>query len=285
MARHPLGTGKAAKKRREQLLLRLGVGGAIFFVVSIGLLLALRHASIVISDIHIEGHQTLEESVIREIVEKELVGSYGLVIPRSSAFFYPAEAIRTSLTTTHKRIKQVHIERQSLTALTVRITEREPEALWCTDDEASCHFMDESGYIFASSPLYSGNPYVLFKGLLVEEPVGMQYVPEDEFSFIVYILSQFTRLSLKTRAVTMTTDELSIELMEGGSIRLVRAGDFDAALLALETTLLSESFKKHSLSELEYLDLRFANKAVVKWRVGESEETTIATSSQAVEIQ
>jgi hypothetical protein len=281
MARHPLGTGKAAKKRREQLYLRLGVGGAVLFVCIIGVLLSLRHEAILIKDIHVEGYKVLEENDVRNIVQEELVGSYGFIIPKASAFFYPRNGIENALRTTHKRIKEVVVERSSLTSLTIRLQEREPAALWCRDDESVCYFMDASGYVFADSPTYSGNVYVLFKkGMLQGEIVGSQYMPEDEFSLISFFIGELSRLSLSTRSFEATADEYVLHLAEGGRIMFVRGANLNTVLLALETTLMSESFKKHTLAELEYLDLRFANKAVVKWRESAVEAVVTPLSSQ-----
>ncbi len=284
MARHPLGTGKAAKKRREQLFVRLGIGGAIAFVLVIGVLLGLRHESILIKDIHVEGHKVLEEDDVRAIVMKELEGSYGFIIPRASAFFYSKSDIQDALMTIHKRVKIVHVDRTSLTALTVRITEREPAALWCEDDEVPCYFMDAAGYVFAESPIYSGSVYVLFKkGLISDTVIGSQYMPEDEFTLVTTFIATLTRLSLSTRSFDVGADEYTLHLTEGGKIHFVRGGDLDSVLLALETTLMSESFKKHSLSELDYLDLRFSNKAVVKWKQESIEEVdTVVEASQDV---
>lgn len=287
MARHPLGTGKAAKKRREQLFIRLGIGGSVLFVCVIGVLLGLRHEAILIADIHVEGHKVLQENDVRELVLKELEGSYGFIVPRASAFFYSTSDIQNVLTNTHKRIKHAQVERTSLTALTVRITEREPAALWCEDDEVPCYFMDAAGYVFAESPTYSGSVYILFKkGVLKDTIVGSQYIPEDEFTLITTFIAALTRLSVSTRSFEVGPDEYVLHLTEGGKIMFVRGGDLDAVLLALETTLMSESFKKRSLSALEYLDLRFPNKAVVKWKqdVAEVVETT-SEPSQVSEIE
>ncbi len=286
MARHPLGTGKAAKKRREQLYMRVGIGSALFFVCVIGILLGLRHESIIITNVHVEGHKVLQESDVRAIAQKELTGSYAYLIPKASAFFYAKKSIENALLTTHKRIKNVSIQRSSLTSISIRITEREPVALWCTDDEVTCYFMDAAGYIFAESPTYSGSVYVLFKkGMMPETVVGSQYMPEDEFSLISFFIAQLERLSLVTRSFEATADEYVLHLTGGGRILFVRGGNLDKVLLALETTLLSESFKRHELTDLDYLDLRFSNKAVVKWKDAAMVEVTTEEPSQDAENQ
>lgn len=266
--------------------MRFGIGAAIFFVAVIGVLLGLRHESILISTIHVEGHKVLEEGDVRAIASKELEGSYGYLIPRASAFFYSKGDIQQALMTMHKRIKHASVERSSLTSLTIRVMEREPAALWCTDDESACYFMDAAGYVFADSPTYSGSVYVLFKKGMTQDPiVGSQYMPEDEFSLISIFIAQLSRLSLVTRSFEASDDEYQLTLSEGGRIMFVRGGNLDKVLLALETTLMSESFKKRSLSELDYLDLRFSNKAVVKWKQTVAEEVALEGASQTAENQ
>jgi cell division septal protein FtsQ len=263
--RSPYSSGKALKKQRNERLMYLSIGGAVLFVLVIGISLLLRLESITISRVSITGLGVLTEEELRPHVEQELAGAYAFFIPKQSSFFYPKAGIQDTLSETFKRIKNVQVSRDGFTGIAVSVQERKPFAQWCQVDR--CYFLDEDGFVFAESPTYTGDVYFRYEGALADEdPIGQTYLSPEEFRTLGLFIVSMERVGFQSISLTLIGDEFSLGLPGGGKIIFVRGMSLDAVVSAAQTALASSAFQEKSLAELEYLDLRFPNKAVYKWR-------------------
>lgn len=267
MARAPYRTGRAALRRRQTLYAKFGIGGAVFFVLVIGLALFLRQESMLISQFTFSGLEVVKEVELRSLVETELRGTYLFLVPRASTFFYPSGRIKKVLLQIEKRIQDVEITRDELTRLHITVHERKPEGLWCYQEGESCFFLDDGGYIFASSPIYTGNVYFRYFGNVDGDPIGHYFLPTEEFKTLSFFIVATKNLGLSPTSLTLLDDEFSLTLKEGGRVIFVRGESLDRILDALSTALMSPTFKEKDLATLEYIDLRFPNKVIYKWRV------------------
>ena len=275
MPRHPYSTGRARKKHQQVLYMKFGIGGAVAFIVVVGLLLLLRQDSVLISTISFKGLNVLTESELKPLVETQLAGSYAFLVPRSSSFFYPKRSIEHSLLVEQKRINEVKASREDFTHIQVSVLEREPAGIWCMRENDSCYLLDENGYIFAESPSFTGDVYFKYHGIIEGNPIGTNFLPPDEFHTLVFFVAKMKELSLAPISLSLIDDEYAITLKEGGKVIFVRGDSLDRVLENLETALKAPSFKDRSLKDLEYIDLRFPNRVVHKWKQSAEESNTL----------
>lgn len=76
-------------------------------------------------------------------------------LSKDNIFLYNPGAIGREIVGYFPRIATATLSRASLfsTAVTVTVTERQPYALWCTDDtDTDCYEMDDTGFIFMQAP-------------------------------------------------------------------------------------------------------------------------------------
>lgn len=275
MSRHPYSTGRARKKHQQMLRVKFGIGGAVAFVVIIGVLLFLRQDSVRISSVTFEGLTVLTEEELRPLVETELADSYAFLIPRSSSFFYPKRSIERSLVESQLRIKEVAVSREDLTHIKVSVLEREPAGIWCMKENESCYLLDDNGYIFAESPSFTGDVYFKYHGIIEGDVVGTNFLTADEFHTLVFFVEKMKELSLAPVSLSLVDDEYAVTLKEGGKVIFVRGDSLDRVLESLETALAAPSFKMKELSNLEYIDLRFLNRVVYRWKEGEEQNEIV----------
>jgi hypothetical protein len=229
---------------------------------------------------------TLDGKEVSDKVAASMNGNYFLFVPEKNIFFYPAAKIKQALLRGYPRLAEVAVSPESLTSLLVTATERKPEYQWCTDDD-TCYFMDQSGFVFDKAPTYSGNVYFEFRGEASSSPLGRTVLPADAVENIISFKKELDRL-LSVYGDTMTGKITRVTVLDGGDyeFRIVRndaaktawkiifsRGQMAQALLDnIETAFNAIANGKHpgkTLSDLEYMDLRFGRKVFYKF-VGSS---------------
>jgi hypothetical protein len=125
---------KRSRLARRRRLIRAGLAGASVLGVCgvlalIGFLLRLD--SITIQQVAVSGNEAVAPTRISDVVEDVLAGSYLLVVPRNSSFFYPGGGIKQELKQHIPRLRSVQLDTDSFTTLRAQVREREPYALWC----------------------------------------------------------------------------------------------------------------------------------------------------------
>src|SRR4051812_25084129 len=78
-----------------------------------------------------------------------MAGSYLHIVPRNSAFFYPAREIRSEILASDRGIAAVSLFTEGFTALSIKVIRRVPVAHWCglaptPGVEAYCYVFDAS---------------------------------------------------------------------------------------------------------------------------------------------
>ena len=266
------------KKRRNKRLLIYGLVLIIIASIIGGIAYIAHLPKLRISKVELMGGVLVTQTDIQTEVLSFLRGSYLWLFPKDNAFLYAHDKLENDLKEIFKRIDTIDVKRTGLTALVVNITERKPQALWCSSaDEANitkqCFFMDSNGTIFTEAPYFSGDAYFKYYGLVplqVQSPIGLQYLASStEFSQITGFVETVRKLSLKPLyLVAKDNSEFSLAISGGGFIYfdmkepLSKTGENLQALL--RTPALS-GFANRDLP-VEYIDLRFGNKLFYKLR-------------------
>ena len=171
--------------------------------------------------------------------------------------------------------------------LEVSLTERMALYTWCGDTinlviglpsgdstarEEKCYFVDEAGYIFDEAPYFSGDVYFKFYGLA---NLGT-YFSKENFKQLIYFKDTLLGIGLKPVSLyVLDNGDIKVFLSNlnkapiGPYIALKASSNFQKVAENLQTALTTEPLQsdlKNQYSSLLYIDLRFGNKVVYKFR-------------------
>ncbi len=239
-----------------------------------------RHPSVTLSEIVVEGGETIEPSRIQAAVNASLEGSYMSLIPHRFFLTYPRTHVSSALMSID-RVKSVAVDREGRNIISVVFSEYAPYALWCLslEEKDPCYFLDEEGYAFGPSPLLQGGAltrHVIEGTDALEEK---QLFPTARFKEMHEFLRALQNdLSLRVTHVEYSkVGDITLAVNGGGKIFLHDEGKYMDALLNLKTVLGSKSFKHLEPGNFQYVDLRFGNKIFVN---EEPETIDVATTTE-----
>lgn len=254
----------------------------ILFVVLAGVLLFLvtwlsNLDKLNIQNIKITGNSVLRSEEISKIVNENILGKYLWLFSKSNFLIYPKVKIKKDLVDSFAQIKDSKIKFEDFQSIVIEITERTPSALWCNDILGQyCYFMDEEAYLYDMAPNFSGDVYFKYVGGF---PGVSTSTPTTQVLRLVYLgeenNDQFNKLNLFIRLLRdiningyqlITKDNGDYELFFNNDSRLIFDvhQDFDEIFVNLRATLIELGDLEEK--EFNYIDLRFDNKVVYKFR-------------------
>lgn len=276
---------KGAPRRLTTLQFQLIVGFVLAIVIALiltGIYYGTRIESLQIERTVVVGGQTIPHSVIENIVNTALAGTYMRLVPKRFIPFYPKnkiiEAIREE-----DRIKNVHVEITKDQTVTIVFDEYIPYALWCEmKDSEVCLFIDATGFAFAQAPELQGSAFVRYtqEGLMPTidtNSFDSEFIDETE-KFIDQLNEE---LSLYVTHVTkIGTYDIEYTISPGGIIKVSQTIPMEESFKNLQTILNSEEFAHIEPGSFQYIDLRFGDKIFVNEALpNATTSSTTATTS------
>ncbi|MFA5933950.1 MAG: hypothetical protein WC795_01885 [Candidatus Paceibacterota bacterium] len=271
--------------RRKRIYKRIAFSGTLLLIL-IGLVSAFsKHQKLLINDIVVSGNNIIEKKDIEQIINNSLSGNYVHLFARRDFLIYPKNKIERDLKEEFKRIINLNVSLLNYRTLSVDLTERKGEYLWCGDsfpevDARSvisiCYFSDSNGYIFDKAPYFSGNAYFKFYTGISDpnNPIGASALSTLEFKNILAFKNGLASFGILTDTFLINSDsDYEFLILAQGSInapRIIFKKDqaYEKLLADLESALSAEPLAtdfKAKLSSLEYLDLRYDNKVYYKF--------------------
>lgn len=257
------GTPEASRVRR----IVFGVLLATLVILCVyGVWYVARLPSLTISDITIEGGETVSHETVRKQVEKTLTGSYLLLVPRRFAFTYPKEELITGVNGL-ARVHSARVWRTSLTSIHVTFEEYTPYALWCVsaEESAPCHFIDENGYAFSPAPPLRGGAFVRHVVDGSEPRTGVEAISPD----LLRSLGSFGAAVERERGFRISSirydasGDIKLFIAGGGMVLIARSMNIEETYQNFQSILGSEEFAHIAPGNFNYIDLRFGNKVFV----------------------
>jgi cell division septal protein FtsQ len=265
------------------LLKQLGVGVAIFSLLGLivtGLWYGTRVSFLTVTDITVEGGETIPHDVVKKIVTETLQGTYIGIIPRQFAWWYPEDEIIENISQI-PRMKDPVITRDSGRSLTIRFSEYEPYALWCAERSSEdCLFIDKTGYAFTAAPKLSGGAFLRYRTLGREMKVGTVMAERrdiDTMEQFVALVEDNLQFSI-TQIETDTAGDVFYILAGGGEFKATLRDDATQVFDNLRAILSSDEFTDVKPGNFQYIDLRFGNKVFVNEEVGGVGSSTATTT-------
>lgn len=266
--RSPLKSSRLVKRKRRIFWLKV-FGVFISLVLIIGITYWISELSTFeLNSVEVIGNAAVSKEDLEAIVKEHISGKILWIYPKSNRFLYPENEIQAAILQNIERVEQVEVEAEGLHTVKITIAERAPSFVWCDGtpaDKKDCYFLDDKGYVFSEAPVFSGNAYFSFFGLLSgNDPVGKQFLEADRFRDITKFVGFLGLKDVDTFALVAHSNGVyDIHRNQGGKIYIKNSQDMkeleDNVVTIIEHT---DIFKPHT--DLEYLDLRFGNKIFYK---------------------
>ncbi len=238
-----------------------------------------------ITNVTLSGGVLVTQDDIQKESKNFLLGKYFWLYPKDNAFLYKRKDLRDYLKEKFKRIDTIDISLEEFQTLKIKITERKPYAIWCSNlvdtidffDEAGgtvdkieeCYFMDQDSAIFAPAPHFSGDAYFKYYGLVsTTTPIGSYYISSStEFAQITRFIDRIKEIGVRPQyLISKEGDEFEVVINGGGGIYFDIKEPLDKVADNLEALLQTPELAGFERDKLpvDYIDLRFGNKLFYK---------------------
>ena len=279
--------GRSAPVRRPERvergwLERLAWIFLILLFLLVGIFLGLANWSkLRINEIKVEGAEILKPDEIVAATQTVLNGNLLPLVPKNHLWWYPNNDIRKRLLQQFPRLATVNTFAEWPGRLTLVITEREPQLLYCA---TNCAFIDATGRAYAPAPIFSPGvfltwvasstlpelPFNLTEAPAVGRLLAAQKIFNKVFNLLnlsVWRINSFERtgdndfifwVEAKTSSTTAALPRWQI-LINDDSTAFELGENLHTALSAIV-----DQNKSHQLPALNYVDLRFGQKVFYK---------------------
>jgi hypothetical protein len=228
-----------------------------------------------IATIKISGLNKLEEESIRNVVDEKLSGKYLGLVDRHNLILLRKIEIKKALKDNFNRVEDVWVEKVFPDSLRIKVKERELTMLLC--DSLKCYVLNEKGEAygadnFSMEELEKENLITLKDLSGAQISVGSSPL-EDEFREFILGLESRVRedlgviLKKQYETPSRMSGDLKGETEEGWKIYFSENVGMEKEMLMLRTVL-EHKIEKERQKDLEYIDLRIANKVFYKFKEG-----------------
>lgn len=232
-----------------------------------------------IKNITVSGVSDSNKTDFLVFTDKFLEKKYFGLLPYDNIFIFPKKSLRAEIVGNLLYIKEIKFDRQFPNEVAIEVNTRRPFAIWCEKylnevAKASCVFVDEKGFAFKKSPIFSGNIFRQFFDMREEgEKRGGnlgQVVSETLFIELNNFIKQISSDNIEVARVDVKDGNIyELETSAGWRILLNGAKSFSITLDNLKTLLDTELAPGKAgklLPGLEYIDLRFGDKVFYKFK-------------------
>lgn len=237
-----------------------------------------RIKSLTINTVTVSGGITISEDMVKGKVDEQLEGAYLRLIPKRFAFFYPEEAVLSSIQGID-RIKNVQIENKSNTEIHVSFSEFIPDNLWCSyEDRDDCYFMDSVGYAFAPSPSLTGGSLTRYYLTSTNSEMNKSPLSAEDYKITKDFTKKLADIGWYVTQVEVdAVRDVFYTMARGSELKASLTDGFSEPFSNLETILGSKEFKHLEPGNFQYVDLRFGTRVFVN----EELPTLAATSTES----
>jgi cell division septal protein FtsQ len=272
------------KARKRKVLVRRIVLMFILICILVGGLAGVTHwRKVMIQRTYVYGTVIINPDDVRAAARMLMSGNDIGIFAKNNAVLYPHTLIQKQLSIEFPRIKTISVGLSSWDTLEIDLSERQPVALWCDNPPSTgtstptvltvsnCYFLDQSGFVFAHAPDFSGDAYFKYYGLLpYASPIGQSYLASlGTFSELSSFVDMVKALNVTPLYIVATDqDDFTLYTYGGGQIIFDDTTPLADTAHNLQVLLQTPNLIPQKNGELlvDYIDLRFGNKLYYKVR-------------------
>lgn len=266
MFRSTIRSPQMRKKKKKMLYVKSIAALAFVALFVFGLSVLSNAEALQIDKVEGEGNILVTDEEIWSEIDRETQGRYLRLFSKKNAFLFPEEAVLAAVAARFPILYGAKIELKGLKTVRIKVSEREPAALWCrlSSDGAplsDCFFIDRGGFIYSEAPEFKGDVYLKYYGSIdTGNPIGSSFLPAGTFFELTKFAERIKNLGLSPVSIFVKDDgDYNVRLHDGGEVYLNEREGFDRSLLNLES-ILTDQIGKDSIGDIDYIDLRFGNK-------------------------
>lgn len=219
-----------------------------------------------IKNIKINGNEDSTKKT-RIIVNEELNKKIFFLIPKNNFFVFKKSGLKEKILRNIITIKSAEINKNFPDALILNIKEKTEAGFYCADSELlKCFSLDDEAVILEERKMNSKEKKLVFIASTSTADIKQNEKIMDKKTFaeiISFSDSAEKILSLKTQKIILNKNDYNV-FFENSFYAIIDKDQINSAFLNLK--LILESQLKDKKNNLEYIDLRFQNKAFFKLR-------------------
>jgi hypothetical protein len=253
----------ARKKRSKRrfwfwlILIVVLIGGLVYFAW---------YPKFLIKHSYVEGNRVLSTNKLETSINEYLNGRFMYVLPNRNAFIFIDEDLKKYLLKKHPTVKDVEVSQSVPDSLFVKITERQPYALWCNVVPSDCVFIDTAGYAYDVAPYFSKPLFTVYE--LPGAELTKNVLDFNALGFSEKIISELYEKDILVQKVKPRGDglfEFDVILSSKTSLTSITTNisiGADETLARIFSLLGSDDVLKHSTTTLNKVDVRYGNQVV-----------------------
>ncbi|MFA6193587.1 MAG: FtsQ-type POTRA domain-containing protein [Parcubacteria group bacterium] len=265
------------EKKRERKFSRI-----LFWLLFLGFLgicgyILLFSPYLEVDSVSIEGNQDISKREIADQVAKSIEGKYFNFFPKRNFFFVNKKDINAALKSNFDQLEVASIEKKFPGTISIRVTERKPELVWCSG--GVCYFVDRSGLAYGGAAgveeeLRKTGFLTVVDDSAVPVDMGKTKISSDYIGFIESA-SSMLRDDLKLdpaesfHTAGIASGEISVKNTEDWTVKLGSEFSIEDAKKVIQT-LFEKELNEEVRKKLDYLDLRIKNK--IYYKIKQEEE-------------
>lgn len=199
--------------------------------------------------------------VNRQEVEEKLAFSFSssskFFLPKNNFFLFPSKIAEDAIFESDLGVAE--IQKKFPNKILVDFKEIKPKFLYCGEHE--CFYIDKNGVPYETAPIFSDSPLPILELKDAQIKLGKEIFPKNEAEFILNFESEIKNFGLSIKKINIEND-IKLKMNEGWQLTLL-FGNKDYKNIAQKLLLIFEQ-KIKDRSKLEYIDMRFPNKAFYK---------------------
>jgi hypothetical protein len=267
-----LGSSQVKARRRRLFWIRTNIILFLVLIVVFGLAILSGYQKVRVQTIIVSGNAVVSADEVLAIANRDMTGRYGYLFAKSNSLIFPRNKIKEDLLKEKMTISDVKISWSDWQKISIEISERKPDSVWCGEEKVSvdsaCFFMDRFGYIYDQAPVFSGNIFIRNYGRPITmnasstDPLGHYFLPSNDYLGINNLIQVLDQNNLRVISVLFDGRDYTFTLESGLKIifnnREGFSPPFDNFLLAYKAGNIDLS-----KNDIKYIDLRFSNKIVI----------------------
>lgn len=270
-------------RHKRQGAIFMGVG---LIVIIVGTFLLLLNLSFLrVNDIRIIGQTSADLETIKEFVDSRLAGRYLWLVPKNSVFFVSKGILIRDVSLQFPGLAKVTITWPDLNTLNILIVDRESKVLWCVDREKikNCYYLSPEGLAYQEAPSFSDALFIELHSKQPLKKIGDKVIDTKTLlrttaflNFMKSSMSLWPKAGLiLTFAEVYAQDDFIAFLSDPADSSWQAQVLFNVSQSAnslitdYHSVLKNEKFQadwKESNGQLNYLDIRFPDKAFYRFK-------------------
>ncbi|MEK7503351.1 MAG: hypothetical protein AAB556_02835 [Patescibacteria group bacterium] len=176
--------------------------------------------------------------------------------PMSNFFLFSSEKAEKIILESDLGVAKVN--KKFPNKIELEFLEIKPKFIYCNED---CFYANKTGFLYELAPSFTENPIPFIETGSEVKKIGDYILSLKEAEFLADFLSEVSRMDLNAETISVEND-FKIFLKQNWHIILLKNEPRSGAELAEKLKLILEQKVKNS--SLEYIDMRFPNKAFYK---------------------